>query len=204
MLSTYDQPTEDLVVPVSSGATKLCSKCEIRKPVLEFPPRRGRSGCAHQPGTCIDCYKLGRKQYYQRNKDRFRQRALELRAINRVKYRNSQRQYVRSRPQECKAYRKKYADSHKDLYREARQRHNALKRNASTDRVSYVAIVARDNGHCYLCGWIVLDHERTIDHIMPLARGGSHTESNLAVAHRVCNSKKSKRLLSEIYRDGHL
>jgi 5-methylcytosine-specific restriction endonuclease McrA len=33
----------------------------------------------------------------------------------------------------------------------------------------------------------------SLDHILPLARGGAHDHSNLQLAHRICNSRKSDK-----------
>jgi 5-methylcytosine-specific restriction endonuclease McrA len=33
----------------------------------------------------------------------------------------------------------------------------------------------------------------TVDHIIPLARGGSHTWDNVQLAHHLCNSLKGDR-----------
>jgi 5-methylcytosine-specific restriction endonuclease McrA len=54
-------------------------------------------------------------------------------------------------------------------------------------------IVARDGAICALCGEGVTAEERSIDHIMPVALGGSDDPENLQVAHRVCNSRKGAR-----------
>ena len=60
-------------------------------------------------------------------------------------------------------------------------------------------------GICYLCG-APMDREYTkgsitwasIDHIVPLCRGGTWHPSNLAAAHRGCNTWKRDSLLEEL------
>jgi len=54
-------------------------------------------------------------------------------------------------------------------------------------------VVERDASTCYLCGKVLTDAEITLDHVIPLARGGNHTEANLRVACRPCNSRKGVR-----------
>jgi len=59
------------------------------------------------------------------------------------------------------------------------------------------AIYDRDNWICQICGDLTnrkaapgdLD-EPTIDHIVPLSRGGAHAPENWQTAHRYCNSWK--------------
>lgn len=56
----------------------------------------------------------------------------------------------------------------------------------------------RDNGVCHICTRWVSVHEESLDHVIPLARGGTHTADNLKLAHKVCNSRKGDRLMGEI------
>ncbi|MEV4440827.1 HNH endonuclease [Streptomyces sp. NPDC049577] len=56
------------------------------------------------------------------------------------------------------------------------------------------------NWHCHLCARPIprdvhfLDPEAaTVDHVVPLARGGTHTYVNMRPAHRRCNASKNDR-----------
>jgi 5-methylcytosine-specific restriction endonuclease McrA len=59
------------------------------------------------------------------------------------------------------------------------------------------AIVARDNSTCYLCHRQLSGLQITLDHVIPLTRGGAHTASNLRVACRSCNSSKGELMPDE-------
>lgn len=68
-------------------------------------------------------------------------------------------------------------------------------------RVRRYAIYERDRWRCQLCGRkvnpdIQVPHPRaaTLDHIVPVSRGGSHDEANLQLAHFGCNSKKRNKV----------
>ena len=56
-------------------------------------------------------------------------------------------------------------------------------------------ILAKSNGRCAYC-----KHEAklTMDHVIPLSRGGSHTKENVVAACGPCNFRKSNKLLSEV------
>lgn len=63
--------------------------------------------------------------------------------------------------------------------------------------VSRATIAERDDWACGLCGGLVdrgLRHPHpmcaSLDHVVPLAKGGSNDEGNLQLAHLVCNLKK--------------
>ena len=101
--------------------------------------------------------------------------------------------------------------------RMARERKDKRLNNANVvDRdISLKTIYKRDKGICYICGGKCdfKDHARdgsnfisgptypSIDHIIPLARGGKHAWDNVKLAHHLCNAKKSDILPSELELD---
>lgn len=67
--------------------------------------------------------------------------------------------------------------------------------------VSVSYLWERDGGVCHLCGIPVMADAAvphpmapTIDHIVPVSKGGAHTRANTALAHFVCNSMKGDSL----------
>ena len=48
----------------------------------------------------------------------------------------------------------------------------------------------RSEGICYFCKRKVLPKELTIDHIVPIIRGGKSTKGNVVPACKDCNNKK--------------
>lgn len=64
--------------------------------------------------------------------------------------------------------------------------------------VSLASIIERDGDNCYLCGGWMSVHEMSFEHVIPLSRGGTHTPDNIKAAHRLCNFRKSTRLVEEI------
>lgn len=73
--------------------------------------------------------------------------------------------------------------------------------------INLVDLFKKSNGVCYLCGKpcdiedrreangtiICGDMYPSIDHVIPLARGGQHSWNNVRLAHRICNSLKSDK-----------
>lgn len=68
---------------------------------------------------------------------------------------------------------------------------------ARVERVSRRKIIERDGRICYMCGRDIGQRELVLDHVIPLARGGEHSEKNLRVACRFCNARKGNKLPSE-------
>ena len=77
--------------------------------------------------------------------------------------------------------------------------------------ISLRALSIRDKGVCWLCNQIVDwndaytndnnafiagDKYPSIDHVVPLAKGGKHSWNNVRLAHRTCNSKKSDTVIA--------
>lgn len=48
----------------------------------------------------------------------------------------------------------------------------------------------RDDGVCGICKTPVEPEDMHIDHVIPIARGGSNTPANLQIAHSTCNLRK--------------
>ena len=79
-----------------------------------------------------------------------------------------------------------------------KRRHRARKRGAFVATVSRRRIFERDRWICQICHrpvarTKVVPHPRSpvLDHIVPLAKGGTHEPANVQCAHFLCNSLKS-------------
>jgi hypothetical protein len=57
--------------------------------------------------------------------------------------------------------------------------------------VSGKRIIARDQGICAYCG---AENSTTVDHVLPVARGGDDSEANLVCACVKCNTSKGKKM----------
>lgn len=75
-----------------------------------------------------------------------------------------------------------------------RRFHKRLRRarlkGARVERVGLAEIAERDGWRCHLCRRRVRPSQATLDHLIPLARGGDHSEANVALAHWVCNVRR--------------
>ncbi len=52
-------------------------------------------------------------------------------------------------------------------------------------------------GLCYYCGTRVAPRELTLDHLVPVSRGGKSTRGNCVAACKACNNKKKNLLPME-------
>ena len=96
---------------------------------------------------------------------------------------------------------KKYQNNHKD---------NRLKGMPKDRSITLGRLIARDNNICWLCGGLcdMQDHKHndngvfiagptypSIDHIVPIAKGGAHQWDNVALAHMRCNVIKRSQVV---------
>lgn len=90
---------------------------------------------------------------------------------------------------------------HPDRLRERMQARRARVKGAFVEKVDLAELWLRDGGACGICREPVdstVRHpdplSKSIDHIVPLARGGLHEARNAQVAHLICNIRKGSRL----------
>lgn len=56
-------------------------------------------------------------------------------------------------------------------------------------------ILERDNFSCFYCGASGKDTRITVDHVIPMSRGGTNEESNLVAACADCNAGKGRKII---------
>lgn len=66
------------------------------------------------------------------------------------------------------------------------------------EKITLREIAERDGWKCHLCGEHVEDQpydyrasDGTLDHLIPVADGGTHTRDNVRLAHMGCNAKRN-------------
>lgn len=92
------------------------------------------------------------------------------------------------------------------VWTEARKnRHHArralMRGNAVGAPVTVAALLERDGEECGICGEAIdldLEHpdplSKSIDHVIPISKGGEHSLTNCQLAHLGCNVRKSNKL----------
>jgi predicted restriction endonuclease len=70
---------------------------------------------------------------------------------------------------------------------------NPLRVEFNQDGALRWRVLARDDYTCRTCGATGATAEITVDHIVPISRGGANDEGNLQALCRSCNSRKGAR-----------
>lgn len=175
---------------VPQGEFRTCARCGAGK-VLQAQGTNSRAFCS----ACRAEARLARQRRYRES------HRPQLQIVGR-EYQRKRRQrddeYVERERQRIRALagsehlrriRKRSYDKHAETLRARRRQRRLIRREAIYDR---------DRGLCHLCGLPVPWSEYEVDHVVPVARGGSHEMSNLAATHRGCNRHKSARLVEEL------
>lgn len=173
-------------MPRAVNGWKVCSACQERKPVSEFHRNGGRpDGLAYQCKVCKKAYNQSKrgKAVNQAAGKRYRQTE-EGKATNRAA---------------SKRYRR--TERGKAATVGTSTRHQALKMKATSD-LTLESLVQLFAWHpaCNYCGRAFGaegSFKRTLEHIVPLSRGGSNTIDNLVCACVRCNSQKGDKLPEE-------
>lgn len=111
---------------------------------------------------------------YRRDREKYRAEARARYAKNPEPYKRQAEQWRRRNP----AKRSRIVSLHRDKRRAAGGR--------GVTSAQWRAILARTGGHCVYC----LQPGRTIDHFVPIVRGGYHDVANVVPSCRKCNSAK--------------
>lgn len=130
-----------------------------------------------------------------------RRRAKEWRANNREYHRQWNREYAATHAEAVtSAILRWRADNPvraAENHLRATHRRRARKMCAPSVKYSRSDIFERDRWTCHLCGLFIdptlsgkLPWGVTIDHRIPISRGGADTPENVAAAHRTCNSRR--------------
>lgn len=200
---------------------KKCTKCGFPKPLESFSKDRSRKdGLQSKCRQCSSEYKAERKaagivvpshtkearrEYAQKNPDAVKRAKLSWLQRNIESERLRSRQYNQAYYQEhssailAQQQRRRLEDP--SIQRDSNARHRARKKNAAVENVRSLVVFERDTWVCQLC-FLPVDKtlrkldlmSKSLDHIVPLSKGGEHSYANTQLAHLRCNMKKSDSL----------
>jgi len=186
---------------------KTCSKCKEEKTVDVF--RKHERGLHGAHSICKSCENIKAKEYQAKNRGAVLAKKKEYREKNQEKiqyymeiYRDKNKNQLE---QKTKEYRTKnivllrekaraYAIQNPLQRRAAESLRRARKKNSNGQYTA--ADVAKihflQKYKCACCG-IETKNKFHVDHIMPLARGGSNDPLNLQILCPTCNQQKSSK-----------
>lgn len=193
--------------------TKVCCACERQLPLEEFHRNaRARDGTGRQY-KCRECCSAYQRQYNEIHSEARAKRRAEQRSANPERDRAATRAWEQANGPRIAATKRAYRANNAEKIAERNRlwklqnpekvtatklRRRARERNA---KISSVELKKLWDGYCGICSapldsalkWPDLA-SKSIDHIIPLARGGAHAQWNLQWAHLGCNVRKGAKL----------
>lgn len=179
-----------------NGDKKLCNKCGLEKPFLDFyADKKGIGGLGSQ---CKQCMNDQRKVYIDNNPDKLKQTRDTWRQNNP----NNSKDWHTANPDYNKNYYQENSEAAKIRVAQwAKDNPDKIARSTTKQRAGLSFI---DDGTankefvvqlyatklCYYCGTFTDEKDRTIDHKVPVSRGGVHGASNLVMSCVTCNKVK--------------
>jgi 5-methylcytosine-specific restriction endonuclease McrA len=185
---------------VSPTGTLHCRHCEQDKPATEFRRNRG--------ARCLACWNAYQRDWTAHNMEKKRASSRSWSARAWAQDHEGMLQKRRdwredNGDKERATARARYAaNPQPEKWMEKNTRRRAMRFGVLVERFTKREIYERDQWKCQLCGGKVdsvarFPHPKSasLDHVIPLSLGGSHTRQNCVLAHLLCNSSKQNRVV---------
>ena len=204
--------------PATTNDTLQCTSCHAYKPHDAFDKARDKhSGYSSH---CKECRSIQKKERWRTDPDLrartkiYRQDHIEQsRASNRISTsrwraadierarasgRTNVAKWRKNNPAKWKAMVQEDYKKHSDRYKSQRDKRRALIKNTpKAEKIDRQFIYERDKGICQICFKHCRKKDMSIDHVVPLSKGGNHTKQNCVLAHRSCNSRKGAKNIQQ-------
>lgn len=171
--------------------TRTCTKCNERLPISSF--HKDKTATDGFRATCKKCRISRVKDWYEENIEERRQKANSRRREN-----------VESERQKEKVRYERDREKRIALATEHSHRRKARKLNTVVEKgISVLSLKKKHGTKCHYCkkemdfrkgvGRKFNSDMATIEHLIPLARGGEHTFANTVLACRFCNISRGAK-----------
>lgn len=138
------------------------------------------------------------REWAKANPEKAREAHRRKRKLRPEHYREMWARWAQKNPQSRKNATKRWQERNPDKVRANWQRRRAREYDAFVAEVILQEIWDRDEGRCGICGKSIGDGPVHLDHILPLAAGGTHEPDNVQLAHPFCNQSKGARRPDEL------
>ena len=185
---------------------KPCKKCGSRERYARNTycvaciRRKNKGNYKKYPGM----YKASNKKWVQNNRGKVNANNRKLRAANLARYRRQGRNRYWSDPEKHRKQHRRTARKSRannpEWHRARHQRRRAQKLLVPADHIIDTNVFTKDKWICGICNKSVDPNLRhpdpmcvSLDHIIPLSKGGSHTYDNVQCTHLRCNLSKGSK-----------
>ena len=174
---------------------KVCITCRESKPEHEYYFNKKTK--SHHDGTCKSCRNSQNMVYRFNHKADLKKKRRIYRGLHQEEIKRKNQRYratlnpnLREKVQlRAKAYRQ--TDNGKSTSLNRSHRRRTLSKNGDVRLADWKTIKSNQRNRCY---WCKQKKKLTMDHVIPLSKGGLHEISNVVAACRPCNSHKNNKL----------
>lgn len=188
------------------NGNRLCNRCGKEKVLDDFP--RDKKCSLGRARTCKACVyekrainNMGKEneikdykhEWYLANRDRLLEERKQYYDANKEKILDYQNKYYSDNDGKVKARVRRWQKKNPEKRSEYAHRRRTWKmHNGRNDLTAdEIKLLKESFPFCVYCG---TDEDLTIDHIVPLSKGGENTFGNCTIACRSCNASKSDNL----------
>jgi 5-methylcytosine-specific restriction endonuclease McrA len=144
-------------------------------------------------GQCEVCVAASRDAWYHANKERAAEKNAKWMASNKPRKRETNSAWRKRHPEQAKAAIEAHYSSNPEMYATYRSNRRARKRAAPGGGITPDDIRRISEAQAWRCACCKEKKPLTLDHIIPLARGGAHDASNAQMLCKSCNSSKGAK-----------
>jgi len=190
---------------------KTCSKCQEIKPLSEFHKNKTKKdGLNSFCKSCQKAYdkaynlansvhlKIIRKAYYKANSEKMKAAAKANQLANSEKIKIRRKAFYKKHAEKCKKRAREYRKAHLEQSKLHDRKRKAFRCGVKHKPYATNYVFERDGWICQLCGRKINKRLKypnprsgSIDHIVPLSRGGNDSPVNVQATHLRCNLGKN-------------
>lgn len=134
------------------------------------------------------------KKYREDNKEKILKDIRQYNKTHKKENKERNRNYRKNNPEKIKKIKNNYRKNNPETVQKHRMTRRARKAQNGVFKVFNKELHKLMNSPCVACG---STNQITIDHIIPIARGGTHSIGNLQSLCRSCNSSKVDKTMTE-------
>ena len=172
--------------------SKACTKCGDIKSLADFHRRKdSKDGFAHE---CSSCNKRRSSGWYMKNAEYAKSKIRQLRELDPESDRQKSRKWAAQNRELARFRAREWARNNPDKRKLQHHKRRAIKRQNGVYLILAKEFRRLKKTECAVCG---SKTNLTIDHVVPLNRGGRHAIGNLQSLCGSCNSSKQDSFMIE-------
>jgi 5-methylcytosine-specific restriction endonuclease McrA len=156
---------------------------------------------------CVECLKESAKKYYEKNKEKMQKKNRDYAKADPVANNERSKKWAEKNPEKMKSIRSKQyyknpqlrvqqtaewqkanPDMHQANMNQKRARDLGVKGKVTAEE--WTAIKNKYGNICLCCKKPSSERKLTVDHVIPISKGGTHTADNIQPLCHSCNSRK--------------